>query len=147
MPLIATYDARSHQKIQVCNKAEEDGILVLDDFGPIYNFLLSFFAEWQKSLYILLLPNRNSFLFLSGFRSQMLRILFLSSTCPSCACGKKETNQDKVLTFSLNSKMKQMHQKLFILRNYAAHKCSNLEERDTFDVEKYLKLASPNQKT
>ena len=35
---------------------------------------------------------------------------------------KKETNQDKVLTFSLNSKMKQMHQKLFILRNYAAHK-------------------------
>ena len=28
MPLIATYDARSHQKIQVCNKAEEDGIIV-----------------------------------------------------------------------------------------------------------------------
>ena len=25
MPLIPTYDARSHQKIQVCNKAEEDG--------------------------------------------------------------------------------------------------------------------------
>ena len=27
MPLIATYDARSHQKIQVCDKAEEDGTI------------------------------------------------------------------------------------------------------------------------